>query len=603
MSEGAVTQGEGPERPEPSGRPEQPEQAAARGLRPLSFAQERLWFLDRYNPNSPLYNLPAYLPIPDAAPEDLVRAAIEIIAGRHETIRTRFVAVNGKPYQEVVADASIELDTRTFAETLPDDAFNGELFQALKAIGDRTFDLSEAPLMRAALLRRGGRDAYPVYCIHHIVSDGWSIGVFQREFTAAYQALKSGARPALPDLPISYVAYAARQRAELSGERVQRRLAVWKERLAGLDLVLPLPADRPRPAHLTFAGAAQSFALDPEASGRLAEHARRWGVTPFMLFLAAFKVLLFRYTHKREVIVGCPTAARTTTDIEPLIGFFVNSMILKTDLGSEMTFREAVQAVRETTLTALTDEDLPFEKIVETVQPVRSANINPIFQAMFDFQGTTIARDAPRYEAPARSVNTSTSKFDLTLQMQTPGDRLLSYSELNARANRFARALRARNLPEGAIIAICVDGALELPVVVFGILKAGYAYLALDPRYPDGRIAFMLEDCAAALVVTQSELAARFTEGPPVLCVDPGDDFGADTGADFGNDPGAAERDAENLALCRHPRSLAYVIYTSGSTGRPKGVMIEHQSAANLITQTIGIFGLGPGDRVLQFSS
>ncbi|MCA1299388.1 non-ribosomal peptide synthetase [Stappia indica] len=701
MSEGAVTQGEGPERPEPSGQAAGAhpsggkgraegsgltDGAAARGLQPLSFAQERLWFLDRYNPNSPLYNLPAYLPIPDAAPEDLVRAAIEIIAGRHETIRTRFVAVNGKPYQEVVADAPIELDTRTFAETLSDEAFNGELFQALKAIGDRPFDLSEAPLMRAALLRRGGRDAYLVYCIHHIVSDGWSIGVFQREFTAAYQALKSGARPALPDLPISYAAYAARQRAELSGERVQQRLAVWKERLAGLDLVLPLPADRPRPAHLTFAGATQSFALDPEASGRLADHARRWGVTPFMLFLAAFKVLLFRYTHKREVIVGCPTAARTTTDIEPLIGFFVNSMILKTDLGSEMTFREAVQAVRETTLTALTDEDLPFEKIVEVVQPVRSANINPIFQAMFDFQGTTIARDAPRYEAPARAVNTSMSKFDLTLQMQTLGDRFagtfeystelfehdtitrlfegfcamleaaaedpdrpighlpvmsaaaleevicgfnqtqapapvstlqalfeevaarwpeaeavrcgerhLSYRELNAHANRFARALRARNLPEGAIIAICMDGSLELPVVVFGILKAGYAYLALDPRYPDGRIAFMLEDCSAALVVTQSELAARFTEGPPVLCVDPGEAFGGD--------PEAAEQHAENLALSRHPRSLAYVIYTSGSTGRPKGVMIEHQSVANLITQTIGIFGLGPGDRVLQFSS
>ncbi|WP_417773447.1 amino acid adenylation domain-containing protein [Stappia sp.] len=656
------------------------------GLLPLSFSQERLWFLDRYNPGSPLYNLPAYLPIPGDAPEETVKAALDLVAARHQPIKARFVAVDGKPFQEHLPDAEIPFEVVEVPRDLADAAFNDVLSAALKEVGDALFDLDSGPMMRARLIRRGDRDAWFVYCMHHIVSDGWSVGVFQREFTTAYRALQAGVRPELPRLPISFAEYAARQQRAFSGERVSARLDAWKQRLSGDDLVLPLPLDKPRPAHLTFTGATQSFALDAEASRRLAEFARSAGVTPFMLFLAAFKVLLFRYTHKGRVIVGCPTAARTTTDVEPLIGFFVNSLVMVTDLDAAMSFRAAVAAVRETTLDALGSEDLPFEKIVEAVQPIRSANINPIFQAMFDFQGTTIAADAPRYADPPKSVNTSTSKFDLTLQMQAMGDRFAgtfeystelfehdtikrlhegfcamlegaaadpdaaigrlpvmtpairdlvvrgfndtarevpfislperfeqmvardpdapaarclgigtSYGELNARANRFARLLLDADLGRGAVVALCMDGSLELVVAMLGILKAGHAYLALDPRYPDGRIAYMLEDSGAAMVVTQSDLAPRFaTMTVParekVLVFDRGED----PATGFSDDP-------PGLAL--HPRTLAYVIYTSGSTGRPKGVMIEHASVINLIEGTVAALDLGPGDRILQFSS
>ncbi|MAB00709.1 MAG: hypothetical protein CMN86_20760 [Stappia sp.] len=658
----------------------------AQGLLPLSFSQERLWFLDRYNPDSPLYNLPAYLPISGDARPDMVSAALDLIADRHQPIRTRFVAVGGKPHAEPVPDAAIPFEVEDFGPDLSDDRFNAELAKALKEVGDRTFDLAAGPLMRARLLRRGTRDAWFVYCLHHIVSDGWSIGIFQREFNAILEAYRAGERPVLPALPISFADHAARQHEAFNGERVAVRLAAWKEKLAGDDLVLPLPADRPRPAHLTFAGATQSFALDPDTSRALAELARGLGVTPFMLFLAAFKVFLFRITGKRRVIVGSPTAARTTTDVEPLIGFFVNSLVMVSDLEPTMTFAEALMAVRETTLDALGNEDLPFEKIVEAVQPVRSANINPIFQAMFDFTGTTIAPDAPYYPDPPASVNTSTSKFDLTLQMQAMGNRFagtfeystelfshetvtrwhegfremlaaaardseraigtlpvmsagdrdrlvtafndtgrplreisiperfaecvaahgdapavrclgrdLSYTEFDARTNAFARLLDASGLEEGAVVALCMDGSAELAIAMFGILKSGRAYLALDPRYPDGRIAYMLEDAGAAMVVTQSDLAPRFA-AMPVSAREKVVVF------DRGEDPAAGLSDAA-LETRVHPRQLAYVIYTSGSTGRPKGVMIEHRSVINLIAGTVEALGLGPGARILQFSS
>ena len=658
----------------------------AQGLLPLSFSQERLWFLDRYNPDSPLYNLPAYLPISGDARPDMVAAALDLIADRHQPIRTRFVAVGGKPHAEPVPEAAIPFEVEDFGPDLSDDRFNEALGAALKDVGDRTFDLGAGPLMRARLLRRGARDAWLVYCLHHIVSDGWSIGVFQREFNAILEAYRAGERPVLPALPISFADHAARQHKAFTGERVKARLAAWKEALAGDDLVLPLPADMARPAHLTFAGATQSFALDPDTSRALADLARRLGVTPFMFFLTAFKVFLFRITGKARVIVGSPTAARTTTDVEPLIGFFVNSLVMVSELSPGMTFSEALLAVRETTLDALGNEDLPFEKIVEAVQPVRSANINPIFQAMFDFTGTTIAPDAPYYPDPPAAVNTSTSKFDLTLQMQAMGNRFagtfeystelfshetvtrwhegfremlavaardssraigtlpvmsdqdrerlvtafndtgrplrevsiperfaecvaahgdapavrclgqeLSYTEVDRRSNAFARLLDASGLEKGAVVALCMDGSAELVIAMFGILKSGRAYLALDPRYPDGRIAYMLEDAAAAMVVTQSDLAPRFA-AMPVSAREKVVVF------DRGGDPAAGLPDTP-LETRVHPRQLAYVIYTSGSTGRPKGVMIEHRSVINLIAGTVEALDLGPGDRILQFSS
>lgn len=397
--------------------------AGGTGLLPLSFSQERLWFLDRYNPDSPLYNLPAYLPIAGDARPETVHAALEMIADRHQPIRTRFVAVAGKPFAELATDVPIPFETVEFDRDLSDERFGAALSGALKEVGDRIFDLGRGPLLRARLLRRGSRDAWLVYCLHHIVSDGWSIGVFQREFAAIHEALRLGERPALPPLAISFFDHARRQQQAFAGERVTARLAAWKARLAGDDMVLPLPADRPRPAHLTFAGATQSFALDPETSRLLADLARRQGLTPFMLFLAAFKILLFRLTGKARVIVGCPTAARTSTDVEPLIGFFVNSLVLVSELSGDLSFLDALARVRGATLDGLGDEDLPFEKIVEAVQPVRSANINPIFQAMFDFQGMTLAEGAPFYPDPPQAVNTSTSKFDLTLQMQAMGNR------------------------------------------------------------------------------------------------------------------------------------------------------------------------------------
>ncbi|MEQ0563558.1 non-ribosomal peptide synthase/polyketide synthase [Amycolatopsis sp. NEAU-NG30] len=618
------------------------------GALPLSFAQQRLWFLDEFEPGGTEYLSPTALRLRGDLDVDALRRALDTLVARHESLRTTFDAVDGRGVQLVHEPYHVELPVEDYDE------------DALARESLRPFDLRTGPLLRARLFRRAAGDHVLLLVLHHIVTDGWSSGVLATELDTCYAAYVRGEDPALPPLPVQYADFAAWQRKLLDGPRLAEELDHWRERLAGLA-PLELPADRPRPPVRTTEGAWLGFDVPAEVAAGLRELASTQDGTLFMTLVAACQVLLAQWAGQDDVAVGTVTAGRDRPELDRLVGFFVNTLVLRSTVDARTSFRDFLAAVRDTVLDAFAHQDVPFERVVDAVQPVRDASRTPLFQAMVLLQntgdraggGTLVAGEEPLPATSANfdllvqfeedegelhgAINYSTGLFDaatierlvqrlrtlLTTLVAQP-DRpmaelsLLPQAELDRlRAwNDTARDVAPASLAR--LFEAQAERTPEAPALLSGDDRLTYAQLnaranrlarllAERGAGPERIVAVRLPR-SAALVVT--ELAVAKT-GAAFLPVDPAYPaeraefmlrdadpvFVVDTELD------AAGYDGTNLEVPFDPAQAAYVIYTSGSTGQPKGVVVSHAGLASLSAAAIGHFGTGTGDRVLVYNS
>ena len=651
---------------------------------PLSFAQQRLWFLDQLVPNTSLYNVPAAFRLIGNLNVAALEQSLGEIVKRHEILRTTFAVVERKPVLAIVQAANFTLPVVDLQELLEADVREAKAIELLIVAAGESFNLAVAPLLRCQLFQLKEQEYILLVTMHHIVTDGWSFGVFTRELAALYQAFTTGTTSPLKELPIQYADFAVWQQQWLRGETLECQLAYWKQQLAGVPAVLELPTDRPRPSEQTFQGAIESFSLPKSLSKALEALSHKQSATLFMTLLAVFKTLLYRYTGQDNIVVGSPIANRHWAEIEGLIGFFVNTLVLRTYLGGNPSFEELLGRVREVALQAYAHQDVPFEQLVEALQPDRSLSHTPLFQVMFVLQNAPASSvDMPDLTVSPLAVETRTAKFDLTLSMENTADGLigvweyntdlfdettiarmaghfqtlleaiatnpkqqiselplltqaerhkllvewnntfgeypqdkcihqlfeaqveqqpdaialvkenqqLTYRELNRRANQLAYYLRSLGVGPEVLIGICVERSFDMIVGILGVLKAGGAYIPLDPAYPQERLAFMLEDSSVAVLLTQAQLVEKLPQHQSrVVCLD----------GDWEN---IARHSSENSSSTVTPDNLAYVIYTSGSTGKPKGVLLAHRGLCNLTTAQIQLFDVQPNSRILQFAS
>ncbi|MFL6262992.1 MAG: amino acid adenylation domain-containing protein, partial [Thermoanaerobaculia bacterium] len=648
--------------------------APREGDLPLSFAQERLWFLDRFLPGTSTYNLPLAVRLHGPLSAAAFEAALREVVRRHEALRTTFAERGERPAQRIAPDLPLAVP-RIDLEALPAAARQAEARRIALETALLPFDLEAGPLVRAVLVRLGAGEHLAAVSMHHIVSDGWSAGVLAREAAALYGAALEGRPSPLPELPVQYADFARWQRDWLRGETLATAISYWRQRLAGAPPLLELPADRPRPAVQRYLGRTLQRSLSEDLTRGLTALGRARGATPFMALLAGLQALLGRYTGRRDVPVGTPVAGRDRLETEGLIGFFVNTLVMRADLGGDPGFAELLQRVRETALGAYAHQDLPFEKLVEELAPERNLSHTPLFQVMLVLQNTP--RVLPEHHGVSFSLlelDTEAAKFDLTLHAREaprglvlswlynrdlfdaatvarlsghletllaaavadPGRRLselplltpaeeeqllgaavpcpagpclheifaaravespeavavtgegssLSYGELDAWANQIAWHLIGLGVSPGDLVGLCLERSLGMVVAILGTLKAGAAYVPLDPAYPAERLAFMLEDSRVPVLLTQESLAESLPETARKVFLD------------------RIEGESEEApAIPVSPDHPAYVIYTSGSTGRPKGVVVRHGNAARLFTATDPWFGFGPRDVWTLFHS
>ncbi|HEY0174439.1 MAG TPA: amino acid adenylation domain-containing protein, partial [Pyrinomonadaceae bacterium] len=628
---------------------------------PLSFAQQRLWFLNRLAPDEASYNAPLAYSISGPLDVAALEESLNRIVERHEVLRTTITLAGGEPVQVVSPHSRLTLEV----SDLSADPAGERLARARAEVeeeGRRPFDLARGPVVRARLLRLGPTEHVLAVTMHHIVSDGWSVGVFIKELAAFYEAFCRGEDPPLAELPIQYADYAAWQRGWLQGEELERQLAYWRGQLAGAPTVLELPADRPRPKMQTSRGAFERFEISADVISKLGDVSRQEGATLFMTLLAAFGVLLSRYTGQKDFLLGAPIANRGQKELEGLIGFFVNTLALRMQIEDELPFRTLVRNVRETCLGAYAHQDVPFEKLVEELQPERDLSRPPLFQVAFALQNSPGEQPhLPGLSLKPFRADTHTAKFELLLNLfrkgegvaggfeynadlfdaetierlvkhfqtllrnladeperevadvsmltaeeeryfvyewnetaaaypldrcvheliaeqaaRTPeavavvyGSQSLTYAQLDAASNRLAQYLVSRGVGPETRVAILLEHSPQMVVAVLGALKAGAAYVPLEPGHPPLRLAFQMEDSEPALLLTeQSLLDSVEAKGVPAFLLD----------AQWEELKGF---EAVAPEVGQRSEAEAYVIYTSGSTGRPKGVKITHRSLVN----------------------
>ncbi len=653
-------------------------------LLPLSFTQQRLWFFDQLHPKSPIYNIATAVRLTGELNVEALEQTLSEIVRRHEILRTIFQSVDGQVSQIIAQAAPVHLPVFEICASTEQEK-EREAQRLAEDEARKPFDLAKGPLFRASLLCLDPVTHVVLFTTHHIVSDGWSMGMLMREVVALYDAFSRGQQSPLPELPIQYADYAVWQRSWLHGEALEQQLVYWKKQLAGIPPVLQLPTDRPRPLIQTHRGSHYSCVLPKELSEELVEFSRREGVTLYMTLLAAFQTLLHRYSGQDDIVVGTDIANRTRPQLEPLIGCFVNLLVIRADLTGDPSFQELLTRVKETALAAHAHCDLPFEMLVEALQPERRLSQTPLFQVLFVLQNQLgEAVQLGELVGQRIDVDNGTAKFDISLVMTEtphglvttwhystdlfdaetiahmsesfeqllrgvvadPQQRLsallllgpedrermlfcwnetgreypseqcihelfeaqavrspnriavqgeqeqLTYAELDQRANQLAHYLREQGVRPGTLVGICMERAPEMFVSVLAVLKAGAAFVPMDPSYPLQRLAWMLEDCGIWLLLTQERLAAELrTCAVSVFSVD----------AEWEQQVGW--RSGERVKAVVRAEQPAYVIYTSGSTGQPKGILLRHQGLCNLILASNEMFEISAESRVLQFSS
>ncbi|MFC8436454.1 amino acid adenylation domain-containing protein, partial [Streptomyces sp. NPDC057253] len=654
---------------------------------PLSYAQQRLWFLGQLEGPSATYALPMALRLTGDLDREALDGALRDVLGRHEVLRTVFEAADdGEPYQRILS-----VEETGFAlpvvEIAPEE-LNGAVVEA----ASRGIDLSAQIPLHAHLFASAPNEHVLLVVVHHIAGDGWSNGPLARDLSLAYAARTAGQVPNWEPLPVQYVDYALWQRELLGAQDdpqslLSQQVAYWREKLDGVPEELVLPTDRPRPAVPSYQGHRVSLELPAEVHERLVLVARERGVTLFMLMQAALAVTLNRLGAGTDLPIGSAIAGRTDRSLDDLVGFFVNTLVVRTDLSGNPTFEEVLDRVREAGLGAFEHQDVPFERLVEELAPVRSLSRHPLFQVMLTVQNTDSAvLDLPGLMVEGMSAGATAARFDLEVSVgerfdaqgaaaglqgvlvaatdlfdvetaeriaaywarvaealaadprssigavevleagerdrlltewndtavevgsatlpellaaqaaRTPeavallsGDAEVSYAELDARANQLARLLVARGMGPESVVAVCMERGIEMVVALVAVLKAGCAYLPVDPEYPAERIADMLGDAAVQWALTTAAFAGVLPEHVARITVDDPDDA-----TDIEAQPAYAPE------VAPAPKNPAYVIFTSGSTGRPKGVAIPHTGVVNRLQWMQARYGLTTEDRVLQ---
>ncbi|HJX28216.1 MAG TPA: condensation domain-containing protein, partial [Thermoanaerobaculia bacterium] len=391
---------------------------------PLSFAQERLWLVDQLSPGNAAYNIPLAVRLRGDLDPAALAQALEEVACRHETLRTTFRAAADRPVQVIAAEPDFALPLADLA-ALPADARQEEALRLFAREASRPFDLARGPVFRALLLHLGEREHLCVVNLHHIAGDGWSLGVLIREVGALYDAFSQGLPSPLAPLPIQYADFALWQREWLRGEALERQIAFWRDALAGAPTRLDLPADRPRPALASLAGAGLPLSVPTDLAAALGDLARGQGATLFMTLLTAFSALLHRATGQDDLLVGSPVANRGATQVEGLIGFLINTLVLRARPTPERTFADLLSEVKTNALAAYAHQDLPFERLVEELEVERSLDRNPLFQVALSLQNAPVEVLAlPGLSLEPLSVGTTTAKFDLSLSFGAAGDQL-----------------------------------------------------------------------------------------------------------------------------------------------------------------------------------
>jgi amino acid adenylation domain-containing protein len=629
---------------------------------PTSFAQRRLWFIDQLEPGSSLYNLASAFRIRGRLDPALLERAFAQVIDRHEILRTTFRAVDGEPMQIVAAAAGFHLPVVDL-HSLPAPAREPEVMRIVAEESDRPFDLRNGPLFRAVLLDLAPSEQVLVLTLHHIITDAWSQDVLMREWTSAYSALANGATPSLPELPIQYADFAAWQRDAMQGDVLDAELRFWRERLAGIE-----PLDLPQLPHRAQAhapeGASFRFDLPESLSASLRAMAQKEGVTTFVALLAGWKAFLARYTGQTDIAVGSPISHRARTETEGLIGFFLNTLVLRTGLDGNPTVRDTLRRVRDTALEAFAHQDLPFEIMVEDLQPARLPGRNPLLSVMF----VLVTGDEQSWRAGGGliepiAVEDSKAKFDLLLHLRDNGrtisghlvydkalfspamirriashyetllsgmaaqpesrinslslihpderDRILhawnataapypahrtvdalfreqaqlnptavavqdgsreiTYRDLDTQSDTIAATLVRNGVLPGDTVAIALPRSARLIAGILGILKAGAAYVPLDPSYPESRLDLMLRESAAKILIADPATPISSPSALPLTfeaCLTP------------------SPLQPSAFSLQPSPSSPAYIMFTSGSTGVPKGVRVLHRGITRLLINT-----------------
>ncbi|HLX10276.1 MAG TPA: amino acid adenylation domain-containing protein, partial [Thermoanaerobaculia bacterium] len=667
------------------------------GRFPLSWGQRALWLLDRMVPGgNPAYVIGGAARIRGELDATRLRQALGALAERHPALRSTVVEVGDAAFQVVHDEPRL-----AFTSEEAGGWSEARLRQRLGEAAQRPFDLARGPLLRVALFRRTATDHLVALAVHHVVADFWSLGILVEELGALY----GGRR--LPPLAGSYASFVRGQAARMAGAAGRRLAAFWQDSLPPGNPALELPTDRPRPPLPGFRGGSRALSLAPALTASVHALGRRQAATPFMTLLAAFQVLLHRHSGQQELLVGTPTAGRGSPDLDGVVGYFVNPVVLRGDLRGEPSFAALLDRVRQTAIAAFAHQDYPFPLLVERRGGARDPGRSPVFQVMFVFYreaghgarglaGFGLGREGARLDLGGLALESvhlprRSAELDLTLRMAeidgtlaaelqfdadlfdaatalrmlaqlrtllaaaaaqpersvgelplldagerqqllewndtlvpyatelclhqlieeqvrrtpaatavTAGGERLTYRDLNRRANRLARRLRRLGVGREAVVAVCVERSLAMAVGLLAVLKAGGAYLPLDPGDPPQRLRFMLADSGARVLLTGGgagrRLARRGKAGPVTLRIDAPP---AKRGAAAPRDAGA-ER---NLAASRRsaaPDNLAYVIYTSGSTGRPKATMNTHRGIVNRLLWMQQQYRLTAGDRVLQ---
>jgi len=401
------------------------------GKLPLSFAQQRMWVLDQLAPGDSRYNIPLSVRIRGRLQVAALRESLREITRRHEVMRTTFPNLDGYPVQIISRDTLPDAPLIDLSELSGSDR-EAQTRRLATEEASRPFDLARGPLLRASLLRLGDDDHVLLLSMHHIISDGWSMGVFVEEFAKLYEAFTRGNRSPLAELPVQYADFASWERQWLQGEVLERQLSYWKQRLAGSPPVLELPTDRPRPAVQTFQGAVKTLALPHELSQALKDLSRQEEATLFMTLLAAFQALLYRYTRQEDIVVGCPIANRTRPETERMIGFFINTLVMRADFSGDPGFRDLLRQTREAALGAYAHRDLPFEHLVDELKLERNLSYTPLFQVAFQLQtARREAFDLPGLTLRPLEIKSETAKFDLALSLVEGADKVRGSLEYN----------------------------------------------------------------------------------------------------------------------------------------------------------------------------
>ncbi|MCA1681978.1 MAG: amino acid adenylation domain-containing protein [Actinobacteria bacterium] len=644
--------------------------ASREGALPLSFAQQRLWFLNEFEPESSEYISPAALRLRGELDTAALARALSALVARHESLRTTFESVDGHGVQVVHPPAEVELPVLDLSG-LAQAEREAQLGEVVAQEALRPFDLARGPLMRVGLVRLGAEEHVLTLMLHHIVTDGWSNGVLMSDLGELYRAEVTGTAPQLAVLPVQYADFAVWQRERVSDSVAEQQLGYWRAQLDSVA-ALELPTDRPRPAVHTTNGALYEFVVPASVTARLKELGRRQDGTLFMTLVAACQVLLGRWSGQDDVAVGTVSSGRDRAELEGLVGFFVNTLVLRSQLNRQRTFSEFLAGVKNTVLDGFAHQDVPFERLVDELQPARDTSRTPLFQVMVVLQNTpdqgyelaglqvedvelpmvtasfdimvefqefdgglygaltyntdlfdpaTIQRmvahlqmllggiahdaDRPLAELPMLAeaerqrvlVRWNDTALDVPAVLlsevfeaqvaRTPdetavvcGDSVLSFAELNARANQLARYLVAQGVGPERVVALALPRSVDMVVALLAVFKAGGVYLPVDPELPAERIGFVLADAVPVLVVTTSagaNVMAALRQGMAGLVLDD-----AEIGTVLERYSHSDLTDAERLGHLQ-PANSAYIIYTSGSTGRPKGVAVEHRSLVNLL--------------------